>query len=204
VKLTDEKANSGTNVQTYLAREKRLRLITWATTIFPLAVFLALISLTVRQENKFQKLRQQNADLSNRNDTLTSQISDNQNKLDKMKADIGYYASVLTPSVSISFANEGQRSKASAVAEQLKKLGYDATVDNQPMGKRISQNSYVRYFFGSDLTLAQKVQEQAKSMGIPAQIQSFAEIDEEDREALGYIRPKALELWLGQRYVPHS
>jgi hypothetical protein len=194
--LTDEKPNLGANVQTYLAREKRLRLITWATTIFPLAVFLTLIYLTVRQQHKFQNLGQQN-------DKLISQIKDNQKKLDRMKADIDYYASELTPSVSISFANEGQRSKASAIAEQLKKkLGYNATVDDQPMGKRISQNTYVRYFFGKDTELAQKVQELAKSMGVPVQIQSFAEIDEEDRAALGYIKPKSLELWLGQRYVP--
>ncbi len=202
--MTDEKANFGTNFQNYLAREKRLRLITWAATILPLAVFLTLISLTIRQENKFQKLRQQNAGLSTKNASLMSQISDNQNKLDKMKSDIDYYASQLKPSVIISFANEGQRPKANAVAEQLGKLGYDATVADQPMGNKISQNTYVRYFFGNDLALARTVQEQAKSLGIPAQIQSFAEIDEEDREALGYIRPKTLELWLGQRYVPRS
>lgn len=192
--MTDETPNLGANVQSYLAREKRLRLITWATTIFPLAVFLTLIYLTVRQQHKFQNLRQQNAN-------LISQISDNQKKLDRMKADIGYYASQLTPSVNISFANEGQRSKANAIAEQLKKLGYDVSVDDQPMGKRISQNTYVRYFFGKDVALAQKVQELAKSMGVSAQIQSFAEIDEEDRAALGYVKPKSLELWLGQRYL---
>lgn len=193
--LTDEKPNLGASFQTYLAREKRLRLLTWAATIFPLAVFLTLIYLTVRQQHKFHNLRQQNTNLVN-------QISDNQKKLDRMKGDIDYYASELTPSVIISFANEAQRSKANAIAEQLKKLGYGATVDDQPMGKRISQNTYIRYFFGNDAALAQKVQELAKSMGVPAQIQSFAEIDEEDRAALGYIKPKSLEFWLGQRYVP--
>ena len=191
--LTDEKPNLGASFQTYLVREKRLRLLTWAATIFPLAVFLTLMYLTVRQQHKFQNLRHQNAN-------LMSQISDNQKKLDRMKADIDYYASELTPSVKISFANEEQRSKADAIAEQLKNLGYDASVDDQPMGKRISQNTYVRYFFGSDAALAQQVQVLAKSIGVPAQIQSFAE--EEDRAALGYVRPKALELWLGQRYVP--
>jgi len=70
------------------------------------------------------------------------------------------------------------------------------------MGKRISQNTCVRYFFAKDAALAEKVQEVAKSVGVPAQVQSFSEIDEEDREALGYIKPKSLELWLGQRYVP--
>jgi hypothetical protein len=191
--MTEQMAKSGTDVQRYLASEKRLRMITLGATILPLAVFLTLIGLTVREKNKFINLREQNAD-------LIKQISDNQSKLDKMKADISYYASQVTPSVDIEFANERQRSKAAEVAEHLKKLGYDVTVDDEPLGTRITQNTYVRYFFGNDEPLARQVQEQVKSLGINAEVQSFA--DESNRESLGYVRPKALELWLGKRYVP--
>jgi hypothetical protein len=190
-----EKANSGTDVQRYLASEKRLRLITVAATILPLTAFLTLIVLTVREKSKFQNLRQQNVDLMN-------QIADNQTKLDKMKGDISYYASQLTPAVDIEFANDSQRSEAVEVGKQLKKLGYDITVDDEPLGVKKSQNTYVRYFFGNDEPLARQLQAQVKSLGIDAKVQSFAE--EQNRESLGYVRPKALELWLGQRYRPND
>jgi ABC-type transport system substrate-binding protein len=132
---------------------------------------------------------------------LTAEKNKEQETLKKMKGDIAYYASQVTPSVDVYYANDGQRPKANEAAEQLKKLGYDVSVDAGPL-KVISQNTYVRYFFTDDKELAEQVQQQIKSLGINAQVQSFAE--EPDRKSLGYVRPKALELWLGKRYVPVS
>jgi len=201
--LTDETPNLRANVETYLARERRLRSITWAAALLPLAVFLALIYLTIQEKRNLQELRQQRLDLQNQQVSLQRQIDDSQATLDKMKTDIQYYASQLTPSIAISFANEGQRFKANELAGQLKKLGYEVTVDDEPKGVHISFRTYIRCFFQKDDSLARQLQEQLKSMGVNAELQSFAEIDEEDREALGYIRPKSVEFWLGRWYKPN-
>ena len=50
-------------MDTYLARERRLRSATWAATLLPLAVFLALVYLAVRENNKLQDLREEKVKL---------------------------------------------------------------------------------------------------------------------------------------------
>jgi hypothetical protein len=61
--LINEVRNLQANVDTYLARERRLRSATWAATLLPLAVFLALVSLAVRENNTLQDLRREKAKL---------------------------------------------------------------------------------------------------------------------------------------------
>jgi hypothetical protein len=191
--VTENDSNLGSDFQKYLRRDARLRRMALTATILPLIVFLAFIYLAAREQGRLQSLRRQSVNLKN-------QISDNQNKLEQMKRDVNFYASQLTPSVDIFVAKEDQRPKADEAAEEIRKLNYNADIQDKP-DPRI-RNTYVRYFFKDDKQFADQIQQHIKSVGINAEVQSFADVDEADRRALGYIKPKTLELWLGTKYTP--
>src|SRR5271163_1413199 len=74
---------------------------------------------------------------------LDAKKNELQKTIDKMKDDVHYYASQQIPSVDIFIAREGQLSKANDAAEEIRKLSYDAHVQDEPDPK--IRNTYVRY-----------------------------------------------------------
>jgi hypothetical protein len=195
--MTEENANTDSELTNFLSLEGRLRTIAWLATLLPLAVFFALFYLTVREQGRLQALRQQETD-------LTSKIADLQSTLDRKNLDLlalQSYTAKLTVTVDIYFANEAQRPKVNEITAQFEKLGYDVNLEDRPR-RDITQNSYVRYFFREDEQLAHEIQEQLKSLGVPVDVQSFADLA--DRASLGEIHPRGVELWLGKRYNPSA
>ena len=81
--------NLQANVDTYLARERRLRSATWAATLLPLAVFLALVYLAVRENNKLQDLRQEKVKLEN-------EIADKKKELRAQESQLSIQSTALT------------------------------------------------------------------------------------------------------------
>jgi len=192
LRLVDKQPIREISFEKYIESEQRVRRAAWVATLLPLAVFLTLIYLTVRENSKLQDARRQT-------DCLARQIAEKQQTLDRMKRDVNYYASQVTPSVDIIFANEMQRSKALELAEQFKRAGFEAKVDDEPQGASV-KHVYVRFFFDEDEKLACKLQELARPVHVNATIQGFLQV--KDRNSLGYVRPKALEFWLGYSFVP--
>lgn len=76
-------------MDTYLARERRLRSATWAATLLPLAVFLALVYLAVRENNKLQDLREEKV-------KLEKEIEDKKTELQTLQSQLSIQNTALT------------------------------------------------------------------------------------------------------------
>src|SRR5215475_11131958 len=62
----------------YLAREKRLRSVTWVAAVLPIVVFVAFVFLAAREMRKFANLRQQNA-------AYEATLAENRSRLEEQK-----------------------------------------------------------------------------------------------------------------------
>lgn len=87
--MTNEVRDLQANVDSYLARERRLRSATWAATLLPLAVFLALVYLAVRENNRLQALRREKVKLEN-------EIAEKKQELQRQESQLSIQSTALT------------------------------------------------------------------------------------------------------------